>query len=49
MPAAPPQPPTELLKQLPDGDPDPSCFSSLSEFRHRTREALAAWCASLCW
>lgn len=31
----------------PHGEPDPSCFSSLYEFRHRAREWLAGMWAIL--
>ena len=32
-----------------DGDPSPSCLSSLSEFRHRAVECLMGWRSILCW
>ena len=31
-----------------DGNPEPSCFSSLHEFRHRAVECLCAWRSILC-
>jgi hypothetical protein len=31
------------------GEPEPGCFSSMTEFRHRVREFLARWKYILCW